>query len=86
MPASIVKHVDHAVGSVHCSMSDSQLTEKFMDQCVPVLGLERTQKASEWCWALDSPILMPLETINTISFSLFFSSSFFFLVKFFFLF
>lgn len=50
---SVEKHVDHAVGSVHCSMSDSQLTEKFMDQCVPVLGLERTQKASEWCWALD---------------------------------
>lgn len=51
--ASIEKHVDHAVGSVHCPMSDSQLTEKFMDQCVPVLGLERTQKAGEWCWALD---------------------------------
>lgn len=51
--ASIEKHVDHAIGSVHCPMSDSQLTEKFMDQCVPVLGLERTQKASEWCWILD---------------------------------
>lgn len=51
--APIEKHVDHAVGSVHCPMSVSQLTEKFMIQCVPVLGLERTQKVSEWCWALD---------------------------------
>ena len=51
--ASVEKHVDHVVGSVEATMSDAQLTEKFVDQCIPVLGVERARKANEWCWELD---------------------------------
>ena len=47
-------HVEHAVGSVHAPMSDAQLTEKFMDQCVPVLGADAALRASDWCWHLDT--------------------------------
>lgn len=50
---SVKTHVDHAVGSVEAPMSDAQLTDKFLDQCVPVLGMERAKMVSEWCWALD---------------------------------
>lgn len=49
----IEKHVDHAVGSLEVPMSDAQLTEKFLDQCEPVLGSEQAKKASEWCWELE---------------------------------
>lgn len=49
----IEKHVDHAVGSLEVPMSDTQLTEKFLDQCEPVLGLEQAKKASEWCWGFE---------------------------------
>ncbi|OJJ41696.1 hypothetical protein ASPWEDRAFT_101342 [Aspergillus wentii DTO 134E9] len=48
------KHVDHAVGSVKSPMTDDQLTEKFLDQCISVVGLEKAKKASEWCWNLDT--------------------------------
>ncbi|KAJ5104572.1 hypothetical protein NUU61_001919 [Penicillium alfredii] len=34
----IEKHVDHAMGSVERPMADVQLTDKFVDQCIPVLG------------------------------------------------
>jgi aconitate decarboxylase len=34
-------HVEHAVGSLERPMTDVQLTEKFVDQCLPVLGRER---------------------------------------------
>jgi aconitate decarboxylase len=50
---TVQRHVDHAVGSLKLPMSDAQLTEKFLDQCQPVLGLDQAQKASEWCWALE---------------------------------
>lgn len=43
-------HVKHAVGSLERPMTDAQLTEKFVDQCLPVLGQERMNKASQWCW------------------------------------
>jgi aconitate decarboxylase len=49
-------HIDHAVGSRERPMSVSQLTDKFVDQCVPVLGQERTQQASQWCWELEKQI------------------------------
>lgn len=51
--ASVENHIDHAVGSVEAPMSDAQLTEKFIDQCAPVLGEERARKANKWCWGLD---------------------------------
>ncbi|KAJ5512257.1 hypothetical protein N7463_001809 [Penicillium fimorum] len=48
--ASIEKHVDYAVGSLECSMTNEQLTAKFVDQYIGILGEKRTDKASEWCW------------------------------------
>ncbi|CAL5871759.1 uncharacterized protein PFLUO_LOCUS6012 [Penicillium psychrofluorescens] len=51
--APIVKHVDHAVGSLEVPMTDALLTEKFVDQCIPVLGEKRTETASAWCWGLE---------------------------------
>ncbi|RAH65847.1 MmgE/PrpD family protein [Aspergillus aculeatinus CBS 121060] len=47
---TIVRHVDHAVGSLDAPMTDCQLMEKFTDQCIPILGSEQTKKASDWCW------------------------------------
>ncbi|KAF9248372.1 hypothetical protein DTO006G1_1213 [Penicillium roqueforti] len=49
---TIEKHVDYAVGSLERPMTNEQLTAKFIEQCVGVLGEERTDKASQWCWAL----------------------------------
>jgi aconitate decarboxylase len=46
-------HVEHAVGSLERPMTDEQLTEKYIDQCLPVLGQERAEKASRWCWGLE---------------------------------
>ncbi|KAJ5512255.1 hypothetical protein N7463_001807 [Penicillium fimorum] len=51
--ASIEKHVDYAVGSMERPMTNEQLTAKFVDQCIGILGEERTDKASEWCWNLE---------------------------------
>ncbi|KAJ6022246.1 hypothetical protein N7540_007750 [Penicillium herquei] len=50
---TIKKHVDHAVGSLERPMTDAQLVEKFVDQCIPIMGQERTEKASQWCWSLE---------------------------------
>ncbi|OJJ48394.1 hypothetical protein ASPZODRAFT_130418 [Penicilliopsis zonata CBS 506.65] len=52
--ARLEKHVDHAVGSVHRPMTDAQLQAKFLDQCVPVLGVDRANRASDWCWGLEA--------------------------------
>ncbi|KAJ9490525.1 hypothetical protein VN97_g2737 [Penicillium thymicola] len=51
--ASIEKHVDYAVGSLERPMTNEQLTAKFVDQCVGILGEERTDRASRWCWGLE---------------------------------
>jgi len=48
----IEKHVKYAVGSLERPMTDEQLTAKFVDQCVGILGQEKTGKASRWCWDL----------------------------------
>ncbi|KAJ5345382.1 hypothetical protein N7452_003386 [Penicillium brevicompactum] len=48
----IEKHLDHAVGSLERPMTDEQLTLKFVDQCVGVLGQEKTDGISRWCWDL----------------------------------
>lgn len=45
------KHVLHALGSLEVPMSDEQLEEKFLDQCLPVLG-DRTQAVSDRCWKI----------------------------------
>lgn len=50
---SIEKHVDYAMGSLECPMTNEQLTAKFVDQCVGILGEERTDRASRWCWDLE---------------------------------
>lgn len=50
---TIQKHVSHAVGSLERPMTDAQLVQKFVDQCIPVLGQERAEKASQWCWDLE---------------------------------
>ncbi|CAI7675404.1 unnamed protein product [Penicillium pancosmium] len=49
-------HVDHAVGSRERPMSVAQLTDKFVDQCISVLGRERTERASKWCWELEKQV------------------------------
>jgi aconitate decarboxylase len=49
-------HVKHAVGSLERPMTDAQLTDKFVDQCLPILGQERTEKASQWCWGLEKVV------------------------------
>ncbi|KAJ5241271.1 uncharacterized protein N7469_002862 [Penicillium citrinum] len=49
-------HVDHAVGSRERPMSESQLTDKFKDQCGSILDQERTDRASQWCWELESQV------------------------------
>ncbi|OKO99841.1 hypothetical protein PENSUB_8058 [Penicillium subrubescens] len=49
-------HVEHAVGSLERPMTDAQLTEKFLEHCLPVLGRERTEKASQWCWGLEKVV------------------------------
>ncbi|GKZ23027.1 hypothetical protein AbraIFM66951_008958 [Aspergillus brasiliensis] len=50
----IEKHVHHAVGSIDAPMTDSQLTEKFIGQCTPVLGPEQAKIISDWCWSLET--------------------------------
>ncbi|OOF90768.1 hypothetical protein ASPCADRAFT_211719 [Aspergillus carbonarius ITEM 5010] len=49
----IERHVHHAVGSLDSPMTDSQLMEKFLDQCSPVIGPEQARITSDWCWSLE---------------------------------
>lgn len=44
---NIERHVDYAVGSLEKPMTDKQLTAKFVDQCVGVIGQERTDRQGE---------------------------------------
>ena len=48
----LTKHIEHAVGSLEAPMTNEQLQEKFMDQCVPILGEDGAYAASERCWQL----------------------------------
>ena len=48
------KHISHALGSLEVPMTDEQLKEKFVDQCLPVLGSDGVQQASETCWGLEA--------------------------------
>ncbi|PYH68762.1 MmgE/PrpD family protein [Aspergillus vadensis CBS 113365] len=50
----VEKHVHHAVGSIDAPMTDSQLTEKFIDQCSSILGPEQAKIISDWCWNLET--------------------------------
>ena len=45
------KHVEHAIGSLEVPMTDEQLEDKFVDQCLPVLG-DRTRQISKLCWSV----------------------------------
>jgi len=45
------KHVEHAIGSLEVPLTDENLEEKFIDQCLPVLG-DRTQAVSQQCWKI----------------------------------
>ena len=47
------KHVQHAIGSLEVPMTDEQLKEKWVDQCVTVLG-SATKAASDTCWGMAS--------------------------------
>jgi aconitate decarboxylase len=51
---TIEHHISHAVGSVELPMTDAQLEEKFVGQCLPILGLDGVEMASKACWALQS--------------------------------
>ncbi|OJD29430.1 uncharacterized protein BKCO1_8100020 [Diplodia corticola] len=46
------KHIEHAVGSLEVKMTNSQLKDKFLDQCTPVLGDAKAKEASEALWRL----------------------------------
>jgi aconitate decarboxylase len=46
------KSITNAVGSTEKPMTDSQLTEKFLDQASPVVGKEAAQKLSDDCLSL----------------------------------
>lgn len=50
---TIEKHIGHALGSLEVPMTDTQLEEKFIDQCLPVLGSDCVQQASKACWGLE---------------------------------
>jgi aconitate decarboxylase len=50
----IEKHIYHALGSLEVPMTDAQLEQKFIDQCLPILGSDRVQQASQSCWSLES--------------------------------
>ena len=47
------KHVSHALGSLEVPMTNAQLEEKFIDQCLPVLGSDRAHQANMACWELE---------------------------------
>ncbi|KAJ7293935.1 2-methylcitrate dehydratase [Mycena rebaudengoi] len=51
---TVIKHVEHAIGSVQVSMTSAQLEEKFMDQVSLVVGANGAQQASKSCWALQN--------------------------------
>jgi aconitate decarboxylase len=51
---TIEHHISHAVGSMELPMTDVQLEEKFVGQCLPILGLDGVETASKACWALQS--------------------------------
>jgi len=46
------KHITNAIGSLEVPMTNEQLTEKFIDQCLPVLG-DRTKEVSDEVWKID---------------------------------
>lgn len=50
---TLEKNIDHAVGSAEVPMSNTELQEKFLDQCQPVLGADVSKKASDLCWGLE---------------------------------
>ncbi|KAL1586633.1 hypothetical protein WHR41_04694 [Cladosporium halotolerans] len=52
----VVKHVQHAVGSLDRPMTDEQLEWKFVDQVGLVLGEAKAKKISDLAWGIaDSP-------------------------------
>jgi aconitate decarboxylase len=51
---TVEHHISYAVGSIELPMTDAQLEEKFVGQCLLVLGLDGVEKASKACWALQS--------------------------------
>lgn len=46
---TIEHYISHVVGSMELPMTDAQLEEKFVGQCLPVLGLDGVEKASKAC-------------------------------------
>lgn len=50
---NIEKHISHALGSLEMPMTDAQLKEKFIDQCLPIQGSSGVQQASKSCWELE---------------------------------
>lgn len=49
---TLEKHIEHAVGSLEVPMSDTQLSEKFVDQAALVLGPAKAKAASEVAWRI----------------------------------
>jgi 2-methylcitrate dehydratase PrpD len=58
---TINRFVEESLGNIRRPLSDAQLEDKFRDQAVPKLGLERVDKLIALCWRLDK-----LENVNTL--------------------
>lgn len=50
---NIEKHISHALGSLEVPMTDAQLEEKFVDQCLSIQGSSGVQQASKSRWELE---------------------------------
>lgn len=50
---TLERHVHHAVGSVEVPMDDVMLRQKFVDQCIGVLG-DKAVAVSDTCWNIES--------------------------------
>lgn len=48
----IEKHISHAVGSLEVPLTDKQLSTKFVDQVVAVLGEQGAAEASDEAWKI----------------------------------
>jgi 2-methylcitrate dehydratase PrpD len=47
-------HVPHAIGSLERPLSDAAISEKFVDQSIPVIGDDATQALLAIAWKLES--------------------------------
>ena len=55
------KRVEHCIGSIERPMTGEELTNKFLGQAAPVLGVESASDLLERCWSIgDIPVASEL--------------------------